>query len=389
MARLWTRDSLVSLRFFLHVHVHFQVHLHLCFRNFDLVSLVPVTDHYSKKDYLEPVSQDYIMESYESIIAGWYDWIHSDRSTNEGIEAELREAAQGFNPRTPSPSPAEPIYFQCPPEQEERENATTRGDIFAVKRIIQKWRAEPRNKQKSPGFLGTSLLPAIKGGHLAIAAYLIESGLSVPDHLFQAAMDMESYAFLELFLHHGFDINKSWSEYYSTPLAYSFENEEMTRWLLDHGADPNAESRLNNTPLSRAIHFAPMSIIELFFDRGGPDCMNHGELLHCGTYRNLPDRIEVLELLFTKGAQRDINKLLHEDRPGLFNEENFVIGCEAPLHVAARTGKLDVVKFLVAHGADTRKPDGKGRLPIDRARKADQNDVVQYLAPISVHQPRL
>ena len=248
---------------------------------------------------------------------------------------------------------------------------------------------EPQNEQKSPDFLGASWIPAIKGGHLAIGAYLIENGVSVPDHIFQLAMDTESYAFLELFLHHGFDLNKSWSEYHSTPLAYTFENEEMTRWLLDRGADPNVESRRNTTPLSRAIQLAPMSIIELFFDRGGPDCMNHGELLCRAACRVLPDRIQVLEYLFTKGAQRDIDKLFFEDRPDLAYEENFVFGCEGPLHVAARTGKLDVVEFLVAHGADTRKPDTKGRLPIDRAREADQDDVVQYLAPISVHQARL
>ena len=53
-----------------------------------------------------------------------------------------------------------------------------------------------------------------------------------------------------------------------------------------------------------------MSIIKLLFDRGGPDCLNHGELLLCATYRDLPDRIEVLEYLFTKGAQRDINNFI-------------------------------------------------------------------------------
>ena len=121
---------------------------------------------------------------------------------------------------------------------------------------------------------------------------------------------MESNDFMELFLHHGFDINISWSEYYSTPLAYKFHNEEMTRWFLDHGANPNVESRINTTPLSRAIHSAPMSIIKLLFDRGGPDCVNYGEILLCATYRDLPDRIEVLEYLFTKGAQRDIKNFI-------------------------------------------------------------------------------
>ena len=295
-----------------------------------------------------------------------------------------------------------PIFnYEPPPEQQELKNATRCGDLAAVKSIIERWRAEPENKQRSPDLFSTSLYPAVEGGHLAIATYLIEhvisvrqdnfyaAGFGIAMSNFQIAMDMERYAFLELFLRYGFDINISWSEYYSTPLAYTFENEEMTRWFLDHGADPNAESRINNTPLSRAIHSASLSIIKMLFDRGGPDCINHGELLLCATYRNLPDRIEVLEYLFTKGARRDINKLHHQDRPDLFREHNLIIGCKAPLHEAADSGKLDVVKFLVANGADARKPDGKGRLPIEQARKAHHDDVVQYLAPISVHQPKL
>ena len=321
------------------------------------------------------------------------DWILSGDLTKEALDSKLEKLIETFD--EPMPLGHAPIIdyqnYQPPPEQEKLEDATTRGDIAAVKSVIQKWRAESENGQKSPGFFGTSMTPAIKGGHLTIAAYLVENvttALQLPLN-FQSAMDTESYEFMELFLHHGFDINKSWSEHYSTPLAHTFENEEMTRKFLDHGADPNAESRINNTPLSRAVQFAPMSIIKFLFDRGGPGCMNNGELFHCVTYRDLSDRIEVLEYLFTQGAQRDINKLIRQDRPNLFSKENLILGCDAPLHVATRTGKMDVVEFLIAHDADAQKPSGKGRLPIDVAGKADQDGVAQYLAPISVHQPRL
>ena len=328
------------------------------------------------------------------------DWILADGDSVEALDAKIQELIRSYNELLP-PNPEQIVQYQPPPEQREMENATKCGDLAAVKNIFEKWRAEPKNKQESSNFFGTSLHLAVKGRHLAIAAYLIEHvtsnfrdsvrnpGFGTAMVNFEWAMYMESYEFMELFLHHGFDLNISWSEYYTTPLGHSFENEEMTRWLLDHGADPNAESRINNTPLSRAIQSAPMSIIKMLFDRGGPDCINHGELLLCVTYRKLPDRVEVLEYLFTKGAQRNIDKLLHQDRPGLFREENLIIGCNVPLHVASRTGDLDVVKFLVAHGADARKPDGKGQLPIQHARESHHDDVVQYLTPISVYQPKL
>ena len=157
------------------------------------------------------------------------------------------------------------IGYQPPPEKEELNNATKCADLAAVKSIFEKWRAEPKNELKSPDFFGTSLYPAVQGGHLAIAAYLIEHVTSVRQNnfydanfgtamkSFRTAMAMESYDFIELFLHHGSDINISWSESYLTPLAYTFHNEEMTRWFLDHGANPNAESRINK-PLSPELY---------------------------------------------------------------------------------------------------------------------------------------
>ncbi|CAF9914260.1 MAG: hypothetical protein HETSPECPRED_001934 [Heterodermia speciosa] len=320
-------------------------------------------------------------------------WLESNAScdsegvTKDALDPHLDERLRGSLESQP-PIPVPECQYWEPPENRVK-IATQNGDFAAVKSIIEKWRSEPENKDKKPEIFGNSLAPAIEGGHLAITAYLIENVRSVHEVHFRIAMDMESYALMELMIDHGFDINQPWWDYFSSALAYSFKHEGMTLWLLDHGADPNAESEKNETPLSRAVQYAPMSIIKLLFDRGGPDCMNHGELLLSATYRDLPDRVEVLEYLFTKGAQRDINTLEYADRPYLFDLQNLIIGCDAPLHVAARTGRLDVVKFLVAHGADTRKPDGKGRLPIDRARKEHHDDVVQYLAPISVHQPKL
>ena len=360
--------------------------LYHCLRNTDLTPFIPLSDHYLNE--LRPkITSHHVMEASSS-------WVESNASCDsEGIakdalDPHLDEQLRGpLEPRPPLPVPE--FQYREPPEKKEVEIATRNGDFAAVKSIIEKWRSEPENRQKSLEIFGSALSPAIEGLHIAIIVYLIENVTSLDDFDFRKAMDMESYVLMELMIDHGFDINQPWCDYYSSALAYSFKHEGMTLWLLDHGADPNAESWKNNTPLSRAVQYAPMSIIKLLFDRGGPECLDHGELLICATCRNLPNRIEVLEYLFTKGAQRDINKLEHEGRPYLFALENLIIGCDAPLHVAARTGKLDVVKFLVAHGADTRKPDGKGRLPIDRARKEHHDDVVQYLAPISVHQPKL
>lgn len=198
-------------------------------------------------------------------------------------------------------------------------------------------------------------------------------------------MNKKSYSLLELSLKQGFDLNIPWSDHLSTPLAYILDNERMARWFLDHGADPNAESRIDRTPLSRAVIIGSFDMIKLLFERGGPESITHGQLLHYATSRNLPDQIHVIEYLFTKGATRDINKLQHQDRLSLFEEENLIIGCKTPLHLAAGKGKLEVVKLLVAHGADPVMKDGKGRLAIEEAQESHHTDVVDYLLDFAFH----
>ena len=125
-------------------------------------------------------------------------------------------------------------------------------------------------------------------------------------------------------------------------------------------------------------------MIKLLFKRGGPDSVKHGELLIHAVGRDKPDALEVVKYLFSKGALNDINKVLHQDRPDLFEKENLIVGCTTPLRVAARRGNLGMVRLLVAHGADPMVPDGKRRLDIGGARDETCKDVVDYLATSSV-----
>lgn len=43
-------------------------------------------------------------------------------------------------------------------------------------------------------------------------------------------------------------------------LARLWRMRRVSRWLLDHGADPNARGAINPTALSDAVHFAPSQL---------------------------------------------------------------------------------------------------------------------------------
>lgn len=159
--------------------------------------------------------------------------------------------------------------------------------------------------------------------------------------------------------------------------SYAVKDEEMTTWLLNHGADPNGQCKIDDTPLSYAVHAAPLSNIKLMFDCGGD--IHRGQLLHRAIYRE-NDVIEVVTMLLEKGAP--LNAIMYQD-----HEFSRVIldylGPGTALHRAAELGRVDVVHHLLSWGADTTILDTKGRTALERAESRNQTEVVEMLKAVA------
>ncbi|KAL8648564.1 MAG: hypothetical protein Q9210_004917 [Variospora velana] len=335
-------------------------------------------------DRLIIASEDDALLSMETTEADLSRWLDSEACTLEAVGWEIPLHNQ---PIKQMPLQDLALYNGpgCWPPSEvlQLETASAAGDMTTVKAILQQWHEKPKGKQINLDLFASSFKFAIKEGHISVASYMLECGVSMNEVHFKLAIKQKSYPFLELFISSGFDINSPRSSTDPAPLADTFDDETMTRWFLDHGADPNAETRMGVTPISRALVYASIDIIQMLINHGGPQSIDHGQLLHHAVHRETSDCLQVLEYLFTKGALRIINQLKHQDRLDLFEEENLIVGCGTPLHEAARLGKQDVVEFLVARGANALIRDGKGLLAIDWALQAGQGEVVEYLTSLS------
>ncbi|KAJ9622154.1 hypothetical protein H2204_011661 [Knufia peltigerae] len=91
------------------------------------------------------------------------------------------------------------------------------------------------------------------------------------------ASESKSVPILQVLLDNGWDINTP--EAYCDPpsLARAIESgadEDIVRWFLNHDADPSVfATRYKVTPLSRAVQYAALKIVELLLDRGGFGCL--------------------------------------------------------------------------------------------------------------------
>lgn len=116
----------------------------------------------------------------------------------------------------------------------------------------------------------------------------------------------------------------------------------------------------------------------LLFKSGGS--IRYGQLLHYAIRRRSNDYLEVLELVLEKGPP--INNVMYQEQlESYFRQRMFGIG--TPLHDAAEQGQLETVKRLISAGAHPLIKNSRGRIPLQQAEKAQHNDVVAYLSPIT------
>lgn len=231
----------------------------------------------------------------------------------------------------------------------------------------------------------TALMFAARVGDLDSARLLVAAGAKVNDAdawgvsavTLAAHSDFRDVA--EFLLQHGADPNAEGPGFTALHEAVMRRDEKLVAALLDHGANPNTPlktwtptrrssddanfepSLVGATPLWLAARFAEPAIMRLLLDHGAdPKFVHHAEYVSEVGFGQTP-RKENINLLMAATGMLRVRPWVQPERS---QEEALT---------------LEAVKMAVDLGADLNSTNTDGRTALDAARTLRYNSVVNYL----------
>ncbi|MFC2141340.1 ankyrin repeat domain-containing protein [Acidobacteriota bacterium] len=182
-----------------------------------------------------------------------------------------------------------------------------------------------------------------------------------------------------------------------TLLHATYNSRELVEYLIENGADINARSDGQWTPLHNQAYKGSLDSVELLLQHGADieakTSFGHTPLLSSIRW----DRVEVTELLLKKGANVNpttelgrtpliisaiegnlelVRLFLDNDADISIKDNNYK---KTALHFAALYGQLDIVDALVKKGANVNETDADRKTPLDYANQYGHEKVAKLL----------
>jgi len=206
----------------------------------------------------------------------------------------------------------------------------------------------------------TPLTVAERAKRLDIVRLLREAGGTSSVTIFEAAKLGDVSAVRRLLDENGSLVNLPDTGFGATPLHWAAlrGHVEVVRVLLEKGADASIRNTDGETPLQVAERAKRTEVVQLLRGRGTQSSASFTDAVRDG---DLP---KVQQLLSAN--------------PALLNQKDGAFGA-TPLHWAALRGHAEVVRFLVAQGADQSARNKDGETPLQVAQRSRRSDVIALL----------
>ncbi|KAL8756165.1 MAG: hypothetical protein Q9199_003117 [Rusavskia elegans] len=208
---------------------------------------------------------------------------------------------------------------------------------------------------------------------------LLEEGFFIGYEAVRAALANWSTAMLQVFLDHGWNINKTLGPSMAPALSRVLDDVDLVRWFVSHGGDPSAAIQSWPSSLETAAFNAPLQVIQILVDHGGR--VYPSNALPAAAKTALPDRIEILAYFLDQGAPINMIEYEFDDETGTtFGAKAF----RTALHQASKRGNEQLVRFLLERGAATSPRDSAGKTAMQYAQESDYRGIVTLLEQAAV-----
>ena len=261
------------------------------------------------------------------------------------------------------------------------------GDLQTVRRLVDKDPSLVRSHYE----YRTPLAFAVRENQVEVAAFLLDHGadpFGVGGDLLEVARD-RGYVTMERLLESKYaSLHGASAKGDAVAAAIRGRNLERARQLLDEAPELlHAGDARSNQPIHWAVMTRQLDIIDELLRRGAdinarrqdgarPIQLTNGDYSYRGWRDVPPDTVttpdDVYRHLAARGADVDIGmaavkgdlkrvqQLIDQD-PSLANRVSdygsYYLGCGAPLKNAAAAGHIEIVKLLLARGADPNLPE--------------------------------